>query len=107
LQSSPKTTLKEGAYHGGVTGVPVLLSVRHPLARTVANDRTKRICLLGDSAMLSENTMQRLALTFLAIGLMSVTAVAQSSTKAHCPRGYDLIGTVCQNSSTGDVVLPE
>jgi hypothetical protein len=70
-------------------------------------------CLLGDLAMLliereyastkkSENTMQRLALTLLAIGLMSVTAVAQSSTKTKCPRGYDLIGTACQNSATGD-----
>jgi hypothetical protein len=57
--------------------------------------------------MLLENTMQRLALTFLAIGLMSVTAVAQSSTKTHCPRGYYPLGTICQNSSTGDVVLPE
>ena len=51
--------------------------------------------------------MQRLALTFLAIGLMSATALAQSSTKTHCPRGYDLTGTVCQNGSTGDVVLPK
>ena len=53
--------------------------------------------------------MQRLALTFLAIGLMSATALAQSqsSTKTHCPRGYDLTGSVCQNSSTGDVVLPK
>jgi hypothetical protein len=51
--------------------------------------------------------MQRLALTFLAISLMSVTAVAQSSSKTRCPRGYSLIGTICQNSSTGDVVLPE
>jgi len=59
------------------------------------------------SSKTSENKMQRLALTFLAIGLMSVTAVAQSSTKTHCPKGFDLIGTVCQNSSTGDVVLPE
>jgi hypothetical protein len=51
--------------------------------------------------------MQKLALTLLAICLMSVTAVAQSSTKTHCPRGYYLMVTICQNSSTGDVVLPE
>ena len=51
--------------------------------------------------------MQRLALASLAIGFMSVTAVAQSSAKTHCPSGYELIGTVCRNSSTGDVVLPD
>ena len=53
-----------------------------------------------------ENNMRTLTLAFLAIGLMSVAAAAQSSTKPQCPAGYDLIGTVCQNSSTGDVVLP-
>ena len=51
--------------------------------------------------------MRALTLAFVAIGLMSVAAAAQSSTKRQCPAGYDLIGTVCQNSSTGDVVLPE
>ena len=51
--------------------------------------------------------MYRLALALMAIGLMAVTAMAQSSTKAHCPPGYELIGTVCQNSSTGDIVLPD
>jgi len=51
--------------------------------------------------------MQRLALALLAIGLVSVTAVAQSSTKTHCPAGYDLIGAFCQSRSTGDVVLPD
>ena len=51
--------------------------------------------------------MQRLTLALMAIGLMSVAAMAQSSTTTHCPAGYELIGTVCQNSSTGDVVLPD
>jgi hypothetical protein len=36
---------------------------------------------------------------------MSAVAAAQQN-KPHCPAGYELIGTVCQNTSTGDVVLP-
>jgi hypothetical protein len=51
--------------------------------------------------------MRTLALAFVAIGLMATTAVAQSSAKLRCPAGYDLIGTYCQNSSTGDIVLPD
>jgi hypothetical protein len=51
--------------------------------------------------------MQRLALALIAIVLMSATALAQSGTNKHCPAGYELIGTFCQNSSTGDVVLPD
>ena len=51
--------------------------------------------------------MQKLALALLAIGFMSVTAMAQSGAKTHCPLGYDFMGTYCQNSATGDVVLPD
>jgi hypothetical protein len=51
--------------------------------------------------------MLRLALALLAVGLVPVTAIAQSSTKTHCPAGYDLVGAVCQSRSTGDVVLPD
>ena len=54
-----------------------------------------------------ENKMQRFALALLAVGLVSMTALAQSSAKTHCPAGYDLVGAVCQSGSTGDVVLPD
>ena len=77
-----------------------------------------RVCLPGDSAMRPtdrafayereqlENNMRALTIAVLAIGFMSGGAAAQSSAKPQCPAGYDLIGTVCQNGSTGDVVLP-
>ena len=50
--------------------------------------------------------MRTRTLAYLVIGLMSVAAAAQSNTP-HCPDGYELVGAVCQNSSTGDVVLPD
>ena len=50
--------------------------------------------------------MRKLALVFLTISLMSVPAAAQSNLKPKCPAGYELVGTYCQNNSTGDTVLP-
>ena len=48
--------------------------------------------------------MCKLALIFLTVSLTPFPASAQSNTM--CPAGYDLVGTYCQNNSTGDVVLP-
>jgi hypothetical protein len=50
--------------------------------------------------------MCKLALIFLTVSLMPFPASAQSNIKPKCPAGYDLVGTYCQNNSTGDVVLP-
>ena len=50
--------------------------------------------------------MRTLTVALLVTGLMSVAAAAQQN-KPHCPTGYDLIGTLCQNGSTGDIVLPD
>jgi hypothetical protein len=50
--------------------------------------------------------MCKLALILLTVSLMSVPASAQSNIKPKCPVGYDVVGTYCQNNSTGDVVLP-
>jgi hypothetical protein len=50
--------------------------------------------------------MCKLELIILTVGLVSVPASAQSSIKPKCPAGYDLVGTYCQNNSTGDIVLP-
>jgi len=51
--------------------------------------------------------MRRLALLGVSlISLISAAANAQPSAKPQCPAGYQLIGPVCQNSSSGDVVLP-
>jgi hypothetical protein len=49
--------------------------------------------------------MCKLALILLTVSLMSVPASAQSSIKPKCPAGYDIVGTYCQNNSTGDIVL--
>jgi hypothetical protein len=51
--------------------------------------------------------MRKLALTLLTISLMSDPASAQSNFKPKCPAGYDLVGTGCQNGSTGDIVFPD
>jgi hypothetical protein len=53
-----------------------------------------------------EKSMWKLALILLTVSLMSIPASAQSSIKPKCPAGYDLVGTYCQNNSTGDIVLP-
>jgi hypothetical protein len=53
-----------------------------------------------------ENSMCKLALILVTVSLMSVPASAQSSIKPKCSTGYDLVGTYCQNKSTGDIVLP-
>jgi uncharacterized protein YceK len=50
--------------------------------------------------------MRKLALALLAVSLMSGAATAQSNTKPQCPPGYSAVGTICQDSSSGDVVLP-
>jgi hypothetical protein len=50
--------------------------------------------------------MCKLALIFLTVSLMPFPASAQSNIKPKYPAGYDLVGTYCQNNSTGDVVLP-
>jgi hypothetical protein len=49
--------------------------------------------------------MRKLALTILTFSLLSVPAAAQSNDK-QCPAGYDLVGKLCQDSSNGDIVLP-
>ena len=50
--------------------------------------------------------MHTLRLSLLGFCLMSITATAQPSGKPPCPAGYQLVGPVCQDSSSGDVVLP-
>jgi hypothetical protein len=50
--------------------------------------------------------MRKLALIFLTVSLMPFPALAQSNIKPKCPADYDLVGTYCQNNTTGDVVLP-
>jgi hypothetical protein len=54
-----------------------------------------------------DNSMRTLTLACLVMGLVSTAAAAQSGAKPQCPAGYDLIATVCQNGSAGDVVLPK
>jgi hypothetical protein len=53
-----------------------------------------------------EIIMRKLAFFLLAVSLLSVAVSAQQDARDHCPAGYDLVGKVCQASSTGDVVLP-
>jgi len=50
--------------------------------------------------------MRKLALTVLA-SLLTVPGVAQSTDNPQCPAGYVLVGRLCQDSSAGDVVLPD
>ena len=49
--------------------------------------------------------MRNLARILISVSLMSVPASAQSNLKPRCPPGYDLVGTYCQNNSSGDIVL--
>lgn len=51
--------------------------------------------------------MRKLALTLLTVGLLSLPAAAQSTDNPLCPAGYELIGRLCHDSATGDVVLPD
>ena len=51
--------------------------------------------------------MRKLPLTVLTVSLLSVSAAAQSTDNAQCPAGYALVGKLCQDSSNGDVVLPD
>ncbi len=48
----------------------------------------------------------RKLLILLTVCLTPVTGSAQSNMKPECPAGYDLVGTYCQNNSSGDIVLP-
>jgi len=50
--------------------------------------------------------MRKLAPTILAVMLL-VPATAQSTDNPLCPAGYDLVGNLCHDSATGDVVLPD
>jgi hypothetical protein len=50
--------------------------------------------------------MRKLALTILTVSLLSVPAVAQSKVNPQCPAGYDLVEQLCQDSSNGDIVMP-
>jgi hypothetical protein len=50
--------------------------------------------------------MHKLKFAVLAVSLLSVTATAQTASTPHCPAGYSAVGTVCQDSSSGDIVLP-
>ena len=49
--------------------------------------------------------MRKLALILFTI-LTAVLALAQAKANPQCPTDYDFVGAVCQNSSTGDIVLP-
>jgi len=51
--------------------------------------------------------MRKLALTILTFRLLSAPAAAQSNDNPQCPAGYDLVGNLCHDSATGDVVLPD
>jgi hypothetical protein len=50
--------------------------------------------------------MRKLALTILTVSLLSVPAAAQSNDNPQCPAGYYLVGSLCQDDSNGDIVLP-
>jgi hypothetical protein len=50
--------------------------------------------------------MRKLALAILTVSLLSGPAAAQSNDNRQCPAGYDLVGKLCQDSSNGDIVLP-
>ena len=49
--------------------------------------------------------MRKLPLTILTISLLPVPA-AQSNDSPLCPAGYVLVGRLCHDSSTGDIVVP-
>ena len=51
--------------------------------------------------------MRKLALTIVTVGLLSLPAAAQSTGNPLCPAGYELVGRLCHDSATGDVVLPD
>jgi hypothetical protein len=51
--------------------------------------------------------MRKLATTILTVGFLSAPAGAQSTNYPQCPAGYELVGRLCHDSSTGDVVLPD
>jgi hypothetical protein len=57
-------------------------------------------------ALSGEQKMRQLILTILSVSLLSLPAAAQSNHKSPCPAGYDVVGKLCQDSSTGDIVLP-
>ena len=48
--------------------------------------------------------MRKLALTILTVSVLSGPTAADDP---QCPAGYVLVGRLCQDSSTGDVVLPD
>ena len=48
--------------------------------------------------------------TLLALGivsLLSLPTMAQSDARSHCPTGYQAVAGVCQDSQSGDIVLPD
>ena len=51
--------------------------------------------------------MRKLALTVLTGSVLSTPAAAQSTDNLQCPAGYELVGKLCHDSSTGDFVLPD
>jgi len=51
--------------------------------------------------------MRKLVLTLLTVSLLSGPATAQSTDNPPCPAGYELVGRLCHDSSSGDVVLPD
>ncbi len=48
--------------------------------------------------------MRKLALTILTVSVLSGPTVADNP---QCPAGYGLVGRLCHDGSTGDVVLPD
>src|SRR5262245_52241327 len=54
----------------------------------------------------AEIQMRIPALVLSAIVLVSAGASAQPNTKPSCPDGYSLVGPICQDKSSGDIVLP-
>ena len=51
--------------------------------------------------------MRKLALTILTGSVLSIPVGAQSTDNPQCPAGYELVGKLCHDSSTGDFVLPD
>jgi hypothetical protein len=48
-----------------------------------------------------------LGLVILGLGFLSLAASAQSNPKPQCPAGYEFVGGICQDPSSGDTVLPK
>ncbi len=48
----------------------------------------------------------KFVLAVMAVSFFSLSAAGQTA-KSQCPAGYELVGQYCQDSKTGDVVLPK